>query len=608
MAIAEEEILIIINSLALSGKRGNNIKKGAFIAPFFYLYIAMKKRIILLATYLLSLQYIFGGCGNVFLPELQQGVSTQDIRDRFQYITTLANRNSSILSSDTIRIPVVFNILYRNAVSDSLLFDKSRYYAVLDTANKYLNIDINYLYAINHPTFHDIIAVPYIQLIPARLDPQGRPTDGFRYKQWTPVSGNDICGLLYFNAQQKIKLDQYGGITAWDNRNYLNYWVGDYHTPVQCFSGQSTYPIFPFLSGHPLNFMDGIILQDYVFKSNNFWKNYAYSTIMHELGHYLGLLHIWGGLFDDSEKGCNIDDNIRDTPTQYQAIYHCNDSVNSCNDGANDKIDMCSNVMDYADGITYTQQQVNVMHNTLLNARKMLPIPKLYAQLQQNIFSICAGDSITLQWNDLSSVRSDFVIPSWDTSTLQLIKTVIAPQRDTQFAVYLTNGYDTIFESVNISILTPQATYTFPNTIFPGDSLHINLQHVTSVSAPVSYHFENGIFSFSASSATDSFLLHFENNCGQDSIFITYQLEQATPTVYNNVQHLAVIPNPAFEKITIMGLAGLNKTIVYAIDGRKVLQNDAETTIDISMLEEGTYLIIAFDNKNMYTAKFIKRK
>ena len=211
-------------------------------------------------------------------------------------------------------------------------------------------------------------------------------------------------------------------------------------------------------------------------------------------------------------------------------------------------------------------------------------------------------------WNDLSTIQSDFVIPSWDTSTLILHKTIVAPQRDTQFAVYLTNGYDTIFETVNISILTPRASYTFPNTIFPGDSLHVNLLHVTSVSAPIPYHFENGIFSFSASFATDSFLLHFENNCNQDSIFITYQIEQATPTVYHNVQHFKVIPNPAFEKITIMGLTGLNKTIVYAIDGRKVLQSDAETTVDISMLEEGTYLIIAFDNKNMYTAKFIKRK
>ncbi len=59
-------------------------------------------------------------------------------------------------------------------------------------------------------------------------------------------------------------------------------------------------------------------------------------TLTHELGHYLNLDHIWG-------NGCNVDDDVNDTPDQRAEHYDCpNVPVNSC--GSND---LSMNYMDY---------------------------------------------------------------------------------------------------------------------------------------------------------------------------------------------------------------------------------------------------------------------
>ncbi len=59
-------------------------------------------------------------------------------------------------------------------------------------------------------------------------------------------------------------------------------------------------------------------------------------TLTHELGHYLLLDHIWG-------NGCNVDDDVTDTPDQNSEYYGCpNLGESSCNSN-----DMHMNYMDY---------------------------------------------------------------------------------------------------------------------------------------------------------------------------------------------------------------------------------------------------------------------
>ena len=53
--------------------------------------------------------------------------------------------------------------------------------------------------------------------------------------------------------------------------------------------------------------------------------------LVHEVGHYLGLRHIWGDGY------CNFDDYIDDTPNSVsESSWNCNFNLNSCLDNIGD--------------------------------------------------------------------------------------------------------------------------------------------------------------------------------------------------------------------------------------------------------------------------------
>ncbi len=83
-------------------------------------------------------------------------------------------------------------------------------------------------------------------------------------------------------------------------------------------------------------------------------------TATHEVGHYLGLNHIWG------DGGCAQDDGFADTPTSGNEYYGCPaQGTNSCGSD-----DMYMNYMDYVNDACmymFSEQQVNLMYQTAGN-------------------------------------------------------------------------------------------------------------------------------------------------------------------------------------------------------------------------------------------------
>src|SRR6185436_13006396 len=83
-------------------------------------------------------------------------------------------------------------------------------------------------------------------------------------------------------------------------------------------------------------------------------------TLTHEMGHYLGLRHIWGDeLFEDN---CSLDDGIDDTPNCGSGDqYSCDYEANTCESSLPDDMpDMLENYMDYTKDHCYnmfTQDQ-----------------------------------------------------------------------------------------------------------------------------------------------------------------------------------------------------------------------------------------------------------
>ncbi|MCB9267514.1 MAG: T9SS type A sorting domain-containing protein [Lewinellaceae bacterium] len=95
------------------------------------------------------------------------------------------------------------------------------------------------------------------------------------------------------------------------------------------------------------------------------------NTLTHEVGHYLGLYHIWG----DDGTSCSGSDQINDTPNMggnYSGYTSCG-SHNSCSDLPTScgSEDMYMNYMSYAGDICmymFTSDQADVMHFAAQNA------------------------------------------------------------------------------------------------------------------------------------------------------------------------------------------------------------------------------------------------
>ena len=127
---------------------------------------------------------------------------------------------------------------------------------------------------------------------------------------------------------------------------------------------------------------DGVVIQYQVFGSNNpnplpdpsgngGNMEVLGRTVTHEVGHYLGLRHIWG------DGGCAEQDGVDDTPNAAaQSDFDCNTSKNTCVDNipelGGDAPDMIENFMDYSAEScqnSFTLGQIGIMRSVLENFR-----------------------------------------------------------------------------------------------------------------------------------------------------------------------------------------------------------------------------------------------
>ena len=154
----------------------------------------------------------------------------------------------------------------------------------------------------------------------ARVDPKGRATNGIIHK-YTPVTTWEMDDKIKFSSQM--------GDDSWDSKNYLNIWVGN----VRRLLGYATFP-----GSAPEK--DGVVMNTSAMGTLNTAAPYNMGrTSVHEIGHWLGLIHLWG----DADCG---DDQVNDTPKQSGFTTGCPTSVRiSCGNGPDG--DMYMNYMDF---------------------------------------------------------------------------------------------------------------------------------------------------------------------------------------------------------------------------------------------------------------------
>lgn len=229
---------------------------------------------------------------------------------------TLAAKTNGEGASVVIKIPVVVHVIYGNAAQN---ISDPQIQSQIDALNRDFrrqNKD-----SINTPSrFKPLAADVKIEFALATADPKGRATNGIVRKQTTVRSwAND----------DKIKYASQGGDNAWDSKFYLNIWVGNLFPAL----GYSSLP------GSPAD-KDGVVINYTVFGTINVSSPYNMGrTATHEVGHWLGLNHLWGNTY------CG-DDLVEDTPKQGNFTPGCpNTFRSSCDNGTMG--DMYMNYMDY---------------------------------------------------------------------------------------------------------------------------------------------------------------------------------------------------------------------------------------------------------------------
>lgn len=279
---------------------------------------------------------------------------------------------------DTIfKIPVVVHIVYNTPnenIHDSLAQNQIE---VLNQDFRRLNSDTNN----TRSFFKPVAADAGIEFYLATTDPQGNPTNGITRTQ---TSKTNFGGGFIPNPAtvDEVKNDQTDGKSPWPTDNYLNIWV--------CNTGGSilglAYPPAAAPNWPQGEFGDssvqGVVVHYEVFGRGNpraigqlSIADYG-RTCVHEVGHFLGLRHIWGDgpLAIFGQPDCSVDDGIDDTPNAGTNSQQsgCDFNKNTCTDATNDLPDMVENYMDYSTERcqnTFTNQQVAIMRNMLVIGR-----------------------------------------------------------------------------------------------------------------------------------------------------------------------------------------------------------------------------------------------
>ncbi|MFN0202698.1 MAG: PKD domain-containing protein [Bacteroidia bacterium] len=246
-------------------------------------------------------------------------------------------------------IPVVIHVIYSNEDEN---IPKEQILSQIEALNR----DYQRKNADTTQTpklFKPLAANVGLQFKLATRTPDGKPTDGI---ERISVSGSPFREK-YFNEVIKPN-------TIWDPYKYLNIWVANLANGVLGFA---QFPASSGLVGIPnqvgTDQTDGVVINYLAFGTvGNLMDPFNYGrTATHEVGHWLGLRHIWG------DGACDVDDFCDDTPDSDAPHFGCNTKVKAC-DG---KDAMIQNFMDYTNDECmnlFTQKQRERVHSVMENS------------------------------------------------------------------------------------------------------------------------------------------------------------------------------------------------------------------------------------------------
>jgi hypothetical protein len=210
--------------------------------------------------------------------------------------------------------------------------------------------------------FRPLAGDALVEFALARRDPAGRATEGIT-RTHTRIADFPWDGSVEATARlDALVKTGPDGAPAWPREDYLNLWV--------CPLGGGLLGYAQFPGGAPET--DGVVIRSSAFgRTGALSADYDLGrTCVHEVGHWLDLLHVWG----DDGGSCTGTDRIADTPNQGGPnVGRPSFPSVSCGNGPDG--DLFMNYMDYVDDAAmnlFTRDQVERMQACLDGPRASL--------------------------------------------------------------------------------------------------------------------------------------------------------------------------------------------------------------------------------------------
>lgn len=371
-------------------------------------------------------------------------------------------------------IPVVVHVIHKNAsgfiggtnISDAKILSQIE---VLNEDFRKKNADTTS----TRTMFKSVAADARIEFCMATVDPNGNESNGITRH----YDANSSC----YNSNSD---DDIASIISWPTNKYLNIWVAELCGDLQGFAQLPSGSTESGLPSSNVSYTDGVYVDYQFFGTIGSPAPYDLGRpCVHEVGHWLGLLHPWGGF------GCGSTDYVSDTPIQNSPTYDCPANNTPCS-----QVTMYENFMgyDYDNCMSvFTEDQVERMWAVLNSSPR-----------RKGLFtsSGCCGAVCSLPYlESFESENFGSLGCEWEADT--------------------TNDWHKINEGAygtsdsSLKSVTPAATVADTNTFYtPG----INFTNTPGSTIAFDYAYAGD-----GSATTDTLTLAYALSCSNDWVLLT---------------------------------------------------------------------------------------
>ncbi|MCE3297352.1 MAG: hypothetical protein K0R65_3066 [Crocinitomicaceae bacterium] len=376
-------------------------------------------------------------------------------------ITQRRNDSTSRIVGGVYQIPVVVHVIHNG---EAVGTGRNISYAAIKSQIDVLNEDFRkIMYTAGYNT-NPVGADTEIEFVLAKRRPDG---SAFPTEEGVNRINRSTAGFTapphttsYIDATIKTYTYNNGVATAtrgWTPDKYMNIWVCEISGSVLGYAQFPQSPLGGMGCGVATTATDGIVfLYTSIGKSSVTGFSGQYNegrTATHEVGHWLGLRHIWG-----DGTGCTGNDYCNDTPVAATANFNCPTGTNSCPSNPGD--DMIENYMDYTDDICmniFTYDQKTRMRTVLEST-----------PLRQSLINSDA--CVAPNTNDVSVI--DITSPIGDNCAGSITPKVIIKNRGTSALTSATINYQVDNGTV--------VTFSYTGSLASGATATVTLPAFTS--------------------------------------------------------------------------------------------------------------------------------